>query len=122
MSTGFQVSDGDPRFLSVLEEMWVLHCKKGMDYGSGDDFLANLRASEAYGIPAWVGALIRQNDKLIRLKNAAKGVTLANESVEDSLIDNACYAVLALVLYREARGTSHDAEYAWLKETSEQKN
>lgn len=97
---------GDGRFFDILGEMWDLHLKKGNDYGSGGDLLANLRASEDYGIPAWVGALIRQNDKLIRLKNVAKGGNLANESAEDSLIDNACYAVLALLLYREARHTS----------------
>lgn len=96
---------GDPRFQKVLDEMWELHLKKGNDYGSDSDFLANLRASEDYGIPAWIGALIRQNDKLIRLKNVAKGLELANESAADSLLDNACYAVLALVLYRETLGT-----------------
>ena len=99
---------GDPRFKQLLDDMWDMHCRKGNDYGrkaiadgSGEDFLANLRASETYGVPAWIGALIRGNDKMIRLENAAKGVTLANESVEDSLMDLACYALLSLILYRE---------------------
>jgi hypothetical protein len=78
-----------------------MHCKKGNDYGSDNDFLANLRASEAFGIPAWKGALIRANDKMIRLKNAAKGVELKNESVEDSLMDLASYAILSLILFQE---------------------
>lgn len=92
---------GDPRFRQLLDDMWEMHCRKGNDYGSGEDFLANLRASEAYGVPAWIGALIRANDKMIRLENAAKGVMLANESVEDSLMDLACYALLSLILYKE---------------------
>lgn len=119
---------GDSRYKQVLDDMWELHVKKGTDYGSGADFLANLRASEDYGIPAWVGALIRQNDKLIRLKNAAKGVDLANESVEDSLIDNACYAVLALVLYRETRSSPPEIDEQealdteWQRVTRKQRN
>lgn len=104
----YQDGIGDLRFWNILSEMWSLHCKKGQDYGSKetalggkDDFLANLRASKDFGIEAWVGALIRANDKMIRLKNAAQGHELANESVEDSLIDLACYAVLSLTLFRE---------------------
>ncbi len=100
---------GDERFARLLMDMWEMHCRKGNDYGrkdvhndgSGEDFLANLRASEDYGIPAWIGALVRANDKMIRLENAAKGVTLANESVEDSLMDLACYALLSLILHKE---------------------
>lgn len=107
----YQDCIGDLRFWNILSEMWSLHCKKGNDYGSKetalggeDDFLANLRASEDFGIEAWVGALIRANDKMIRLKNAAQGHELANESVEDSMIDLACYAVLSLILFRESNG------------------
>lgn len=92
---------GDPRFRALLEEMWELHCKKGNDYGKGKDFLANLRASTRFGIPAYVGALIRLNDKLIRLENVAQGTELANESAHDSFIDLACYALLADILYME---------------------
>jgi len=102
--------NGDPRYRALLDEMWKLHCKKGHDYGSDEDFLANLRASQAFGIAAWVGAMVRANDKMIRIKNAAKGVDLANESLEDSLMDLAAYALLALVLYREAHSTSSSLE------------
>lgn len=92
---------GDDRFREKLELMWMMHCKKGNDYGSEDDFLANLRASEGFGIEAWIGALVRANDKMIRLKNAAKGEYLVNESVQDSLMDLACYALLSLILFEE---------------------
>lgn len=92
---------GDDRYKIILDMLWEMHCKKGKDYGSDDDFLANLRASEQLGIPAWVGALVRANDKMIRLSNAAKGQELANESVEDSLMDLASYAILSLILFQE---------------------
>ncbi len=94
---------GDTRFHRILDDMWALHCKKCNDYGTDQDFLANLRASERFGIKAWVGTLVRANDKMIRLENAAKGVDLANEPVEDSLTDLASYAILSLILYREDR-------------------
>lgn len=102
-SDGIKVNTekGDPRFKALLDQMWEMHCRKANDYGSDEDFLANLRASEDYGVPAWIGALIRANDKMVRLENAAKGTNLANESVEDSLMDLACYAVLSLILYKE---------------------
>lgn len=92
---------GDPRYYAVLDEMRALHRKKAADYGHEKDGLHNLRQSEAFGIPAWVAALVRGNDKMGRLQAAAAGTDLANEGIEDSLIDLAAYAVLALVLYRE---------------------
>lgn len=96
---------GDARYRALLDQMWEVHCKKAADYGNGEqgDFLANLRASEAFGLPAWLGAMIRLNDKVVRLQAYAKKRTLANEGVEDSLIDLAAYALLTLILHREAK-------------------
>lgn len=90
-----------PGFLALLDELRELHCKKGADYGTGTDPFANIRGSEAFGIPAWVGALVRANDKMVRLQAAAKGQNLVNESIEDSLLDLAAYALIALAIRRE---------------------
>jgi hypothetical protein len=98
------MSAGDPRFHALLKEMGELHDKKQADYGTEGDPFANVRASEDWGIPAWVGACVRLNDKLKRLKAFAKKGVLENESAEDSMIDIAVYALIALVLYREASG------------------
>lgn len=95
------MDNGDPRFMALLDEMRILHCRKGNDYGKKTDYLSNLRASERFGVPAWIGSLIRLNDKMVRLENVATGVELTNESAEDSLIDMACYSLLTLILYRE---------------------
>ncbi len=95
------MNPGDPRFLALLDQIRDLHVRKSQDYGSGADPLANLRAGEAFGIPAWVGAMLRANDKMHRIQEFSKKGVLANESVEDSLMDLSCYALLALVLYRE---------------------
>lgn len=92
--------------MAVLEEMKAMHCKKGADYGTNRDIFANVRASEDFGVPAWQGSVIRANDKMARLKTFCVKGSLKNESVEDSLLDLANYAVIALCLYREA----HDIE------------
>ena len=88
-------------FPAVLDEMRELHDRKRRDYGTEVDGFANVRASEDFGIPGWLGSVMRANDKMSRLKAFAQTGTLANEGVEDSLIDLANYAVIALVLYRE---------------------
>ena len=88
-------------FDNILDEVRALHHKKQSDYGRPADPYANVRASEDFGIPGWVGAVIRQNDKMRRLQKFAKHGNLANESVEDSLIDNIVYGVIALALFRE---------------------
>lgn len=92
---------GDPRFHAVLTELGQLHAKKGADYGRGADVFANIRASEEWGVPAWQAAMIRANDKIHRLKSYCLNGKLANEGVEDSLLDLAAYAIIALVLFRE---------------------
>jgi hypothetical protein len=88
-------------FEQVLDEILQMHDKKKQDYGRDNDPFANVRASEDFGVPGWVGCLIRANDKVKRLQKAAAGGMLANESVEDSLLDLAVYSAIALVLFRE---------------------
>ena len=92
---------GDKRFFGLTVEMCRLHAKKQQDYGLEGDPFSNVRASEAFGIPGWVGTLMRGQDKMKRLQKAAQGGTMSNESVEDSLIDLANYAIIALILYKE---------------------
>lgn len=89
------------RFHELLEEAGKLHDGKQADYGSESDPFANVRASEEWGIPGWVGALVRLNDKIQRLKSFARKGSLANESAEDSMRDIAVYALIALVLYEQ---------------------
>jgi len=91
----------DQRLVAVLDELKSLAAKKQHDYGSADDPWKNIRTASEFGIPAWQGALIRGNDKMSRLKTFCTVGTLANEGVEDSLIDLANYALIALILFRE---------------------
>lgn len=88
-------------FHDLLKEMGQMHDRKQADYGREDDPFANVRASEEFGMPAWVGAMVRANDKMRRLQVAATGKKLRNESAEDSFLDMAVYALIGLILYRE---------------------
>jgi dsDNA-specific endonuclease/ATPase MutS2 len=90
------------KFEEVLSEVLALHTRKSKDYGSDEDPLANIKASAEFGVEPWIGALVRLNDKIYRLKRHASGHALANETAEDSLIDICVYAPIALVLFREA--------------------
>ncbi len=97
---------GHPEYLKILDEMRALHVKKAADYGSGRDPLANCRASTEFGIPAWLGTMVRAMDKVTRIKSYVRnGGKLENESLEDSLKDLAAYSLIALVLFREEQSS-----------------
>lgn len=88
-------------FREALDEMWELHQKKNKDYGAQEDPYRNVRSGADWGVDPWVSALIRGGDKIKRLQKYAQTGELSNEGAEDSLIDLAVYAVIALVLWRE---------------------
>lgn len=96
------MSSGDPRFHAILTEMAALHDRKQADYGRQADPFANVRASSEWGIEPWIGAMVRATDKLRRLQTFANKGSLANEGVEDSLLDMAVYSIIALILFRES--------------------
>ncbi len=96
---------GDPRYHSILRQMAEIHDAKNKDYGTGGDPLANFRGSATWGVPGWVGAMIRCEYKLKRLKSLQANGRLENESAEDSFLDAANYMVLALILFREEIGS-----------------
>jgi hypothetical protein len=84
-----------------------MHDRKQLDYGSDDDPFRNVRLSEELGIPGWAGAVLRNNDKQVRLNKAVRDTLtkgypdLANEGVRDGFIDKAVYALIGHVLYEE---------------------
>ncbi len=89
------------RFHELLESCGKLHDQKQTDYGNPGAPFANLEASQEFGVPNWLGSLIRLNDKVNRLKTYAKTRKLANEGVADSLQDIAVYALATLVLFEK---------------------
>lgn len=106
------MSSGHPGFLAIVEEIKALHLKKSADYGLGTDALANCRASADFGVPGWVGTMIRAHDKVIRIKAFLANGRLENESLEDSLLDLANYAIIALALRREEQAAEQERYYA----------
>lgn len=99
---------GDPRFHAVLKELADLHDQKQQDYGAPEDPFHNVRSTEEFGVPAWMGAMIRLNDKVKRLQSYARKGELANEGVVDSFRDIAVYAIIAEVLWREDQTSSFE--------------
>lgn len=95
-------------FHDRMDSLKDLHDRKQADYGSDDDPFANIReGARELGLPAWVGAVIRMNDKIRRLNKAAKQyietgeITLANEGILDSFDDLAVYSGIGAVVFEE---------------------
>ena len=97
------IRHGDPRFYKLLEEIADLHSRKNHDYAKSDEPLSNFRRAEAFGIEAWRGILIRMSDKWSRIEELSKGKQPKNESLRDSLIDNAVYSLLCVLLLEETQ-------------------
>jgi hypothetical protein len=94
-------------FYSLCDSLKAMHASKSADYGcpSGNDPLANIRNGAAFvGIPSWKGAMVRLSDKVTRLATFNATGRLGHEGVEDTLLDLASYALLALLLYQEEQG------------------
>ena len=91
------------RFYELLDTMKNTHDAKRHDYANPDDVFANFRTCEQAGIPAWKGCCVRIGDKFSRIMGFAKKEKLKvkDESIKDTLIDMANYALIALILYEE---------------------
>lgn len=94
---------GHPMFYKLLEALKEMHSFKNHDYAGEGDPLRNFKLSEAMGIPAWKGCLVRMSDKFSRLCSFAKKeeYKVRNENIEDTLADLAVYSLLCIILYRE---------------------
>ena len=102
--TNTKISSGSARFLDVLDRISKLHKNKSADYGSETDPLANIRSgAEFVGIEPWRGCMVRICDKMQRLKTFCRTGKLVHEGVEDTLMDLASYAIVAMVLFNEER-------------------
>lgn len=100
---------GSELFHVELKKLGELHDAKQADYGRPNDPFANVRASEEFNIPPWIGCMVRANDKMRRIQTHAKGNSLKCESVEDSLRDLAVYSIIALCLYKEENERTEDS-------------
>lgn len=96
-------------FYALLDQMRSIHDTKNKDYAdSKTDPWLNFRMSEEIGVPAHIGSAVRMGDKYKRVNNLMKrewrgagGPAVKDESVEDTLLDLAVYALITLLLHRE---------------------
>lgn len=95
---------GHPEFFKLLGLMALTHVRKNTDYSGTEEPLKNLKACEEVGLPAWKGVVVRMIDKWARIKQLTKeagGYYVRTESMEDTLLDNAVYSLLCIVLRHE---------------------
>ena len=95
---------GDPRFYELLAEIAQLHSDKNHDYARQSEPLSNFRRAAALGVEPWRGILVRMSDKWSRIEELSNGKNPKNESLRDSLLDNAVYSLLCIVLLDETKG------------------
>lgn len=93
----------NPKFEKLIDEIRKLHDEKNHDYSQDADPLSNLRRCQALGVEPWRGVLVRLTDKWSRLEQLSTGKVPKNESLRDSLIDNAVYSLLAVLLLDESQ-------------------
>ena len=98
---------GNLRFLELLDEMKAIHIAKCAGYAGEDnpDTWANFRQAEGFGVSALLGCLIRLSDKFIRVQNLVRNSKneQVGESIKDTLIDLAGYALIAICLIEEIK-------------------
>ena len=90
----------DKMVLQIFDELKKLHETKDSDY-AGQEPLGNFFRCEAFGIPAWKGALIRLSDKwsrIVSLMNKQETNAVKDETLDDTLTDIAVYAIIILAL------------------------
>lgn len=93
---------GSAAFCAVLVEIKQLHLRKTLDYGCDEDALSNIRSSsDVINVSPWAGCILRISDKMHRLRSYFRRGRVEFDGIEDTLLDIACYAIIALVLYRE---------------------
>jgi len=106
-------ADHDPRdmlasFKDVLDEMYEVAKKKNADYTGGGDPFANFKLSPAYGVPVSRGFLVRMSDKMSRVSALIdKDPAVTGESISDSLLDLANYAILMRLYMEQYHGGNH---------------
>ena len=97
----------DQTFLALLDQMRATHEAKNAGYAGVEatDPWANFRMAQTFGVSPFVGCLVRMSDKFIRIGNVLKNPNAdqVSESIEDTLIDLANYAIIAICLWRERK-------------------
>ena len=99
-------------FYELLEKVRNIHDQKGDAYeGLGQQTYPNYRRLEKW-VPAlaknpklagMIYAMMREEEKLARIRALLEGAHAGDESIEDSLLDMAVIPLIALTIFKEAR-------------------
>jgi len=93
------------KFEDVLDQMLAIHKTKDADYSGGNESFSNFKESERIGVNDWKGAFIRLQDKYSRCCNLIKkkeAHAVKTETLDDTLIDLANYAIIVYILKKRA--------------------
>jgi len=98
----------NPRFMLLLQEVYDTHVAKAAGYSGSDnpDTWANFREADAWGIAPLDGCLVRMGDKYRRAQNLRRNPDndRVGESLRDTLMDLANYAMISVCLLEEEMG------------------
>lgn len=94
---------GHPGFYALLQEAAELHSRKNHDYAGRGNPLRNFYKCTEMGLTPFQGVMVRLTDKWARLEAFMQQgrLEVMSESIEDTLMDNAVYSLLAILLLRE---------------------
>jgi len=100
---------GHPGFYKLLDRMRDLHSRKNHDYAGVGNPLRNFYKCQEMGLTPFQGVMTRLSDKWSRIESYMKQGTLEvkSEGVEDTLLDNAVYSLIAILLLEEQK---HEAQ------------
>lgn len=92
-------------FKNTIAQMLDITTKKGKDYADAEDTFRNFRQCEILGLcKAEKGILVRMSDKMTRIANLLDhDANVADEKIEDTLIDLAVYSIILKCYLKEQR-------------------
>jgi hypothetical protein len=98
----------------IAIDMQDLHRRKNAGYsGECGDPWKNFRHSTAFGVTPYIGCLVRMSDKYQRYCNLYGNGALeqVGEPIIDTLMDLACYSLIAVCLHNERNKTGKIAVF-----------
>lgn len=96
-----ELSDNVKQFMDITDNMTKTYVAKNHDYG--DSFNQSLYK---FGLTA---SIVRMNDKMNRLETLiSKKAEVKNESIEDTLLDLANYAIMTVMWLRGNKCTNEN--------------
>lgn len=104
---------GNPRFIELVESVLDTHRRKAAGYSGSDnpDTWSNFREATAWGLTPLEGCLVRMGDKYRRVQNLRRNAAndQVGESIKDTLLDLANYAIIAVCLMEEEEAARQSA-------------